>query len=639
MEFSMMHKKNDCKFGLWDSPISPLSIARGIVIRDVLWDDSGSLVWLESRSDRNILVIQPVDGSATRDLNDSFSVRAKVGYGGGDFCLGKGMVYLVESESGRIYRQSLDSGIAHAITNHFGSASSPVLSPDGHWLLYVHTYEDQDVLAIVDSSGEYWSQKLVSGADFYMQPIWHPEGHHIAWIEWNHPNMPWDGTVLRIAKLDFPLDGMPIVSSLNKIAGDNDVSVFQPEFSTDGRYLAYISDESGWWQLYLYDIAKGIPQQLTNIPAEHGVPAWIQGIRTYGFTPDGKYIYFLRNQDAMISLYEYDLEAKQEKRISLEGDYTYMNQISVSKYGIAMIASGGTEPTRLISISRPFDVQFHGKVNIIRRSTTEQVPKTFYTSPQPIKWLDPKGEPVYGIYYPPHNEEYVGIGKPPLVVKIHGGPTSQRYRQFDLSDQFFASRGYAVLEVNYRGSTGYGKSYRDKLRGNWGMYDVQDAVSGAQNLIDKGLVDSSKMVIMGGSAGGFTVLKALQDYPGFFKAGINLFGVTNQFTLAADTHKFETHYLDTIIGVLPEAAQLYKERSPIYFVDKIKDPLAIFQGEIDKVVPRAQSDELVESLLSRGVPYIYHLYPGEGHGFRKEETIEHMYTEIDGFLRQYVIFS
>ncbi len=249
------------------------------------------------------------------------------------------------------------------------------------------------------------------------------------------------------------------------------------------------------------------------------------------------------------------------------------------------------------------------------------------------------GGNVHGLFYPPVNPAFEGSGVPPLIVRVHGGPTSQAFNAFNSQAQFFTSRGYAVLDVNYRGSTGYGREYRNLLRGSWGIYDVQDAVSGAGYLADQNRADRARLVIIGGSAGGFTVLKALEDFPGFFKAGICLFGVSNQFTLAAETHKFEAHYSDTLLGPLPEAAQIYRERSPIFFVNKIQDPIAIFQGEIDTVVPRKQSDEVVASLQRRGVEHVYHVYPGEGHGFRKAETIEHFYQAVDQFLRQYVIFA
>ena len=273
------------------------------------------------------------------------------------------------------------------------------------------------------------------------------------------------------------------------------------------------------------------------------------------------------------------------------------------------------------------------------RSRDEALAPNSYSTLKPITWQGNDGQCVHGLFYEPHNLNVEGVGKPPLVINIHGGPTSQRGAAFNIQAQFFASRGYAYLDVNYRGSTGYGRPYWEALKGNWGIYDVQDAVSGANHLVEQGKVDNDRLVIMGGSAGGFTVLKALEDYPGFFKAGICLYGVANQFTLVADTHKFETHYSDTLLGVLPEASDLYYERSPIFHAYKIQDPIAVFQGEEDRVVPRSQSDEIVSTLKKRGIPHEYHLYPNEGHGFRKTETIEHFYQTVEKFLKLYVIYS
>jgi len=276
---------------------------------------------------------------------------------------------------------------------------------------------------------------------------------------------------------------------------------------------------------------------------------------------------------------------------------------------------------------------------VLRRATSEELPEETYSQPECVAWQGMDGEQAFGLYYPPHNPRFEGKGKPPLMVFIHGGPTSQAQDEFSLRNQFFTSRGYAVLEVNYRGSTGYGREYRNKLRGNWGIYDVQDAVSGAQHLVDNDKADGNRLVIIGGSAGGYTVLQALVDYPGFFKAGICLYGISNQFTAAVETHKFEVHYSDLLLGFLPEAAKVYRQRSPLFFAEKIKDPIALFQGEDDQVVRRNQSDEMVAVLQKQGVPYIYHVYPGEGHGFRKSETIIHYYETVEKFLREFVIFA
>ena len=626
--------KKNRPYGLWASPITPVSLARGISFYDVSWDASGALVWREGRSDRGVLVIQPPDGQAPRDLNSDYSVRARVGYGGGDFCLGAGKVFFAEAESGRLYAQPLAAGPAQPLTPGFGFAAAPRLSPDGRWLVYVHTYEGTDRLVVVDAAGEMWPSILAQGHDFYMQPAWHPDGRQVAFVCWDHPNMPWDGTWLVVAKLEITPGCLPRQTEQVVIAGGEEISIFQPEFSPDGRYLAYVSDESGWWQLYLADLQVGKTRQLTTELAEHGQPAWAQGLRTFTFSPDSQHIFFVRNQMGVESLWQYSLRTGKSQSLAVPG-YTCLEQLAVAPDGqrLAIIASGPSNPLRVVVVDRA------GAVAVQRRSIAEDLPASAYAIPEHITWKGFDSGAVYGLFYRPLNERYTASGAPPLIVSIHGGPTSQRTMGFSLAAQFYTSRGYAYLDVNYRGSTGYGRLYRNMLRQSWGVYDVEDAVSGARHLADQGLADPKRMVISGGSAGGFTVLKALEDHPGFFKAGICLYGVSNQFTLAAETHKFEAHYTDSLVGLLPEASALYRERSPVFFVDRIQDPIAIFQGEIDVVVPRAQSDEVVASLRQRGVPHIYHLYPGEGHGFRKTETIEHYYKTVEKFLQQYVIFS
>ncbi len=274
---------------------------------------------------------------------------------------------------------------------------------------------------------------------------------------------------------------------------------------------------------------------------------------------------------------------------------------------------------------------------ILRAAFSEDIPAAAYSLPQSIRWPGEHGGLVHGLYYPPHSQKFEFSGPAPLILLVHGGPTSQHTAAFSLQAQFFTSRGYAVLQSNFRGSSGFGRLYRDLLRGNWGIYDVQDQFSGAGYLVEMGLADAGRLVILGSSSGGFTVLQALIERPGFFRAGIDLYGISNQFSLVQDTHKFEAHYSEALLGRLPEANEIYRQRSPVYSADRIRDPLAIFQGDADTVVPRSQSDELVASLRSRGVPHVYHLYPGEGHGFRKSETIEHLYREIETFLRLYVI--
>jgi dipeptidyl aminopeptidase/acylaminoacyl peptidase len=627
--------KHSQPFGLWPSPITPRSLAGSLRLNDVQWDSDGqTLVWHEGRSAQGVLVaLQPATGEAPRDLTIDLSVRAKVGYGGGDFTVGQGAVYFAEAASGRLYRQALAGGAARPLTPAFGAAASPALSPDGRWLLYVHSVDNVDCLAIVDAEGKQWPQRLVSGHDFYMQPTWHPNGKQIAFVAWNHPNMPWDGTTLYLATLSE--NGNTIsTSEVIAVAGDNDTAIFQPAFSPDGRTLAYISDATGWGQVYVYDLASREHRQLTHAEAEHGEPAWGQGQRVYGWSHDGQNLLVVRNERGIARLYRQPVTGGDAVPVEGLAGYDWLEApaINPQNESIALIASSGTQPTRLV-LTRG------NKALVIRRTTTETVDPEALSPARPVSWDSPAGI-IHGILnLPPGYEPGEGTSLPPAIIAIHGGPTSQRAASYSGQAQFFATRGYTVLEVNYRGSTGYGRDYMLALRGNWGICDVEDAVSGAQFLASSGYADPTRIVIMGGSAGGYTVLEAMCRAPGVFRAGLCLFGVSNMFTLAADTHKFEERYLDSLLGPLPEAAAIYRERSPIFHAELLRDPIAVFQGSEDKVVPQAQSDSIVESLRRRNIPHEYHIYEGEGHGWRKAETIEAFYKSVDAFLRQYVIFA
>ncbi|HWQ84287.1 MAG TPA: prolyl oligopeptidase family serine peptidase, partial [Anaerolineales bacterium] len=537
---------NHKSFGLWKSPLTPKRMSGSLRFSDLGWDEAGNLVWSESRLGRDTLVVQPSDGQAPRDINNDYTVRAGVGYGGGDFSVSAGQVFFVDAETGGLFRQSLNQGQARAVTPAFGACAAPVLSPDENWLLYVHSYQNIDCLALTDVEGKFWPQRIVSGRDFYMQPVWRPNPSGgslwIAWVQWSHPNMPWDGTELCMGRLETAEESLPVLAETRVVAGDVHTSIFQPEFSPDGKYLAYVSDISGWWQLYLYDLETGKTIQLTSASAEHAVPAWNQGQRTYQFAPDGENIYCLRNQAGRVTLWQIEIATVTERQVILDVSYGSLEQIAIRRghdhpLEIALIASDDRIPPRII-LCRPEQ----GITRVIRRSAAEDLPIETYSLSRPVQWTGMDGGVVYGLFYPPQNPGFRGNGLPPLIVKIHGGPTSQQRATFIPDDQFFTSRGYAVLEVNYRGSTGYGRAYAQALRANWGIFDVQDAVSGVNALVELGLVDRDKVIIKGGSSGGYTVLKALIDFPGFFKAGICLYGISNHFAISAETHKFEAHY-------------------------------------------------------------------------------------------------
>ena len=617
--------------GLWPSPLTAGRVARGIRLEDLCWDDdSRSLVWLERRSGRGVLVVDDGTGHAARDLTDELAVSAKVGYGGGDMSISHGAAYFAAGD--RLYRQPLFSGEAKPITPAYGEIASPVVSPDGRWVLLVHSAEGMDSLGIVDTEGANWPQRLASGDDFYMQPAWHPDGRHVAWISWDHPLMPWDGTRLSLATLHVGGPGLPTIEHSETIAGDENTSIFQPAFSPDGRYLSYVSDESGWYGLYLHDLQNMAKRALVLEEAELGVPAWAQGMRTYSWAPDSGTIYYCRGSQGSSRLWQVCLATGDRTLVDALDAYSAVRQPTVSPRGeIAVIASSWSIPTRALVVSPSTQ-----SCRVVARSTTETVSATVLREPEHLSWDAEDGSPVHGLFYRPRHTEAT---RPPLVVRVHGGPTSQSMVAYDPGIQFLVTRGYAVLELNYRGSSGYGRAYRNLLRGNWGLYDVDDAVSGARFLVGQGLVDQDKLVIMGGSAGGYTVLQALIRYPRTFKVGVCLYGVTDLFSLAADTHKFEQHYPDSLVGPLPEAADRYRERSPIFHVDSIVDPVAVFQGEEDRVVPPSQAEEIVRVLRQKGVPHEYHVYAGEGHGWRKVETVEMFYEHLLRFLRRYIVFA
>lgn len=623
-----MAEKSCVAYGFWRSPITPSQVAAQTPLADVQWDSDGrSLVWLERRSDRGVLVCQ-MDDDAPFDVTDTHSVRGTVGYGGGDFTVSHGFVVYAE-KSGQLFRQPLEPGVPFPLTPAFGAAASPVLSDDGQWILYVHTCEGKETIAIVDSQGLHWPIDLITGADFYMQPVWHPAGDRVAWVEWDHPDMPWDGGRLMVAHLDGT---PPTIIEKTCIAGGTEQPVFQPAFSPDGNYLSYIDSDGEWDRLITLDLASGQKRILVSgcVLTE---PAWSQGIRVYGWSQDSSSIFFHRNDQGFGSLWEVGMESGTQRQLNV-GPYTWFSQIAVSltEDAIALIASSSTIPDRIVT--------FRGDQQTVRRrSRSERISLSELPEPSAFSWISPDGMTIHGLLYLPTSGAFVGSGKPPALINIHGGPTSQRVATFSADVAFFTSRGFAVLEVNYRGSTGYGRSYMTALREHWGVYDTEDAVGAAQALIDQNVADPNRLVIKGGSAGGYTVLNALIHHPGVFKAGICLYGVTNLFALASDTHKFEERYMDSLVGLLPANGERYQAWSPAFHADRIRDPVAVFQGSDDKVVPPDQAEAIVKVLQRNGTPHLYHLFEGEGHGWRKTETIRNYYEKVERFLTQYVLIG
>lgn len=626
----MKISKIEKPFGLWTSPVTPAVVSQKLRLENAQFDSDGrTLLWLEGRSDRTVLVAKPMD-EASLDLTDQHSLRGSVGYGGGEYTVSGGVVIYAERD-GRLYRKPLGYGLARAITPPFGGAAAPALSPDGKWVLYVFSDGKTDLLGLVDSDGGEWPVQLAKGADFYMQPAWHPSGERIAWVEWDHPNMPWDDTRLKLGRLAGTPPRLVEQVTLAEGAG---VTAAQPQFSPDGKWLSYIISSGEWEDLVLLNLENGARLMLVHGEGFHlAEPAWVQGMRFHAWNATSQRIYFIRNFAGQSSLWVADLATWRTHQIDT-APYTYVKDLSVSPAAdeVAFVASAPGISDRV--------VRWDGHAcRIEARSTAEAIEPAYLAQPVPITWRAPDGMVVHALYFAPSNPRFTSQGLPPAIVYFHGGPTSATWVRFAAEASYFTSRGYAWLDVNYRGSSGYGRTYRNALRGRWGEIDVEDALGAARALAEQGLADPDRLVIRGGSAGGYTVLNALVRHQGVFKAGVNLFGVSNLFDLATDTHKFEERYLDSMVGPLPEAAKKYHDWSPIFHVANLRDPMAVFQGSVDKVVPPAQSEAIVAVLRQKNIPYVYRLYEGEGHGFRKSENIADYLQQTERFLQQQVLFA
>lgn len=626
------------QFGLWDSPLTPAMLAGGKRLSDVQFDDAtGSLVWLEGRSGQGVLLASATDAHAPRELTAEKSVRAEVGYGGGDFTASAGLVVYAVHREGRLYRQRLGAGLGEPITPRFGQAASPVLHPNGQWVAYVHTDEGVDRLVAVDVEGKCWPRVLTGGSDFLMQPTFSADGKHIAWIAWDHPAMPWDRSRIMLADVGPGDDGLPRLTAVRTLVGGVDeAGLFQPAFAPDGRSVYFVGDQTGWGRLGRIALEGGEIQWLSPEGVELARPAWSHGLRTFAVHPDGTWAVARATREGFARLVRVDLSGGGIQPIDALSEYTSVSQPAFSPDGqrVALVGSSAKVPARVLTWEPGDD-----RVTIHARSDGETVPPDDLADCEPVSWATDDGEQAHGLLWRPHSRRFAGAGRWPTVVLVHGGPTSATEAGWVDVAQFFATRGWGVLAVNYRGSTGYGREYMLKLRRNWGVNDVADACSGLAHLVDRGWADPERGVILGGSAGGFTVLQTMIDRPAVFAAGVCLFGVSNQFTLAARTHKFESRYLDSILGPLPESAAVYRERSPIFHAEKIRKPVAIFQGDEDRVVPREQADTIVEALRRSGAPHVYHVYEGEGHGWRKRETIEHFWSSADEFLRDNVLYA
>jgi dipeptidyl aminopeptidase/acylaminoacyl peptidase len=620
-------------YGSWKSPItSDLIVSQSIGLGGITADGE-DIYWLESRpaeGGRNVLVRRSPDGQ-TRDVTPPpFNVRTRVHeYGGAAFLIDDGTVYFSNFADQRMYRQA-PGGTPEPLT-----AAGPMRYADAvldrarnrlicvredHTLSDIHAANTLVSVSLADGTDEV----LVSGNDFYSNPRLSSDGTRLAWLTWNHPNMPWDGTELWVAEVGP--DGRP--AHARQVAGGPRESVFQPEWSPDG-VLHFVSDPTGWWNLYR--LRDGQVEALCPMEAEFGVPQWVFGMATYAFiAPQQILCGFIEQGTSRLGIL--DTATGQLERI--DSPYSVGSSLHVAGGRALFIGGSPTQPSSAVALDLA-----PRRFTVLRRSTDVNIDPGYISVARTIEFPTEQQRTAYAFFYPPRNRDYQPPAGdlPPLLVMSHGGPTSATSPNLRLGVQYWTSRGIAVLDVNYGGSTGYGRAYRRRLQGQWGVVDVDDCVNGARYLVEQGLVDGRRLAITGGSAGGYTTLCAL-TFRDVFQAGASHYGISDLEALTRDSHKFELHDLDNLIGPYPERRDLYIERSPIHFTDRLSCPVILLQGLEDKVVPPNQAEVMVAALRAKGLPVAYLPFAGEQHGFRRAENIKraldaelYFYGQIFGF--------
>lgn len=622
--------------GSWSSPITLDLVAGegGVSYGSVQVDERG-VYWLESRPQeqgRIALVFRPDGGEPLDVVPAAFNVRTRVHeYGGGAWFQDGGVFYCSNFDDSRLYRIDGPGAEPRPITPeptdpHALRYADGRVFADGRLIVCVREThgagEPVNELVVLPTDGSAEPRVIEAGRDFYAAPRPSPDGACLAWLAWDHPHMPFEGTDLCVA--DLAADGS--TSNSRRVAGSATESVFQPEWGPDAA-LYFVSDRTGWSNLYVE--RDGGVHALTQEEAELGYPQWVFDLTRYDFLEDGRVAcVFTRN--AVDGLELLDVESGKLERIDLP--YTGIYSPALRSHGTKLYfpAASPTEPAAIVEL----DVAT-GDVEVLRRSSAVQLDERYITIAEPIAFEGADGLTSHGFFYAPKNPEFSGPEEelPPLVVYVHGGPTAHSATPLQLSVQFFTSRGIAVVDLNYGGSTGYGREYRDRLRGRWGEVDVDDSAAVVRYLAGRGDVDPARVEITGGSAGGYTTLLALAIRDAF-TSGTSYYGVADLVTFHDETHKFESHYDEYLVGPWPAAKDVYRERSPVSHADSISRPLLLLQGLDDKVVPPAQAEVIVDALRERGIPYAYIAFAGEGHGFRKAENVKRALAAHFSFLAQ-----
>jgi dipeptidyl aminopeptidase/acylaminoacyl peptidase len=621
-------------YGSWRSPITADLIVAGTVGLGQIVLDGEDVYWTETRPQekgRYVIVRRKADGAIEDVTPLPFNARTLVHeYGGGSFTVRNGTIYFSNFADQRLYRQDGQTAPRPITPEAQLRYADAVIDESRQRLICVredHTVAGREAINTLvalklDGAGE--TQVLVSGSDFYSSPRLSPDGAKLAWLAWQHPNLPWDGTELWLA--DVHADGS--LTNQRLIAGGASESIFQPEWSPAG-VLHFVLDRSGWWNLYRWRDDK--IEHLYTMAAEFGLPQWVFGMSTYAFVSEEKVICaYLERGFSQLAI----LDASTGRLEKIATPYTRIDGLRATPSRVVFNAAAPTEAASIVS----FDPAT-GQLTTLRRSSELPIDPSYISVPQAVEFPTENNLTAHAIFYAPRNKDFQAPTdeRPPLLVMIHGGPTAAASPTLKLGIQYWTSRGIAVLDVNYGGSTGYGRAYRERLNGNWGVVDVDDCVNGARYLAEQNLVDGNRMAITGGSAGGYTTLCALV-FRDVFKAGASHYGVSDLAALEIDTHKFESRYTHSLVAPYPEAAELYRARSPIHHTDRLTAPVIFFQGLEDKIVPPEQSEMMVNALRAKNLPVAYVTFEGEQHGFRQAANIKraldgelYFYSRVFGF--------
>ena len=645
-------------YGSWKSPITSDLIVQGSIRLGEVQVDGADVYWIEGRAaekGRNVIVRRTPDGNISDVTPAPFSARTRVHeYGGGAYIVRDGKIFFVNFADQILYEQKIgEAPIAFSPpelelaryadfvveANHsqlicvcedhcppetdaeIEIATDPLLGQHIEFDATKETGTNHPTNSIVSFKigAVHTDNLLASDADFYAAPRLSPDGTKLCWMQWNHPNMPWDATELYVG--EFAEDGS--LTNIQLVAGGYDVSICQPEWSPDG-ILHFVADQTGWWNLYRY--VNGKVEALCPMQAEFGVPHWVFRQSQYAFI-DATHIICAYIENGFFKLGVLDTEAKQFEKI--ETPFTYISNVRATASKAYFIAASATESSAVIE----FDLALR-TFTTLKKSSDLKIDTGYVSVAQAVEFPTENDLTAHAFYYPPTNQDFAAPeGElPPVIVEIHGGPTSATYAAFGLGVQYWTSRGFGILDVNYGGSTGYGRSYRERLRNNWGVVDVDDCVNGAKYLVAQGLADPKRLCITGGSAGGYTTLAALA-FRDIFSAGASHYGVSDLQALDDDTHKFEAQYT---FGLVPK--EFYRERSPIHHTRKLNAPVIFFQGLEDKIVLPNQAEMMVDALRKKGLPVAYVAFAEEGHGFRQAANIKraldgelYFYSRVFGF--------